>query len=93
MKLLLIGLLILGSFSIFADIIKDKDGDMYTVNLITGKKKRVYINHINEQYKPYTIISANLIKDKDGDMYAVNPKTGRLKLINTDAQYKPYTTK
>ena len=79
--------MLLGSVSSFADLIQDKDGDLYQVNIETGKVKSVVTT---SRYAPYSIISTNLIKDADGDIYRVDSKTGKVYMLKLKSRYAPY---
>ena len=63
--LLILTALIFGSICSHADLLQDKDGDLYHVNPNTGKLTNIYKE---SKYGPYKIISTNLIQDKDGDI-------------------------
>ena len=87
MKILIIIALTICSFMTKADLIQDKDGDLYYVDINTGVVSDV---HENKKYAPYKIISTNLIQDKDGDIYLVNSKSKTPKVINLKERYAPY---
>ena len=78
-------------FSTFAnaDLVQDRDGDLYLVSPKNGKVSQV---KENKKYSPYKIISTNLIQDRDGDIYRVDATTGKVYTIKLDTRYAPYTS-
>lgn len=87
MKKILIGLTLLASISSFADILKDKDGDLVIVDTEYGNVRAV---KIDKSMGPFTIVSSNIIRSSDSTLYSISRK-GHVKKIKIDNNYKPYT--
>lgn len=77
----------MSSVSVFADVLKDKDGDLIVVDPEYGHIRDV---NIDKSMGPFTIISSNIIRAKDSTLYVVT-KYGNVSRIHVDNDYKPYT--
>lgn len=82
-------LVFLWSTTSIADLIQNKNGDIWSINPKTGEGHFI---SLAKNYGPFEIISANLLKNKNGDIWVIDPKTGAGTYLNLDKKYAPFNS-